>query len=248
VVTNQAIDLINSLLTDKEHRLSCRRYRDNDMSTRSQESGVRRPMTRFPTAAPYFIVADDAEDIKAHSFFRGVVWEEMHLSRPPWIPTIKRDQSLAKWFEDESEIMGSSEADWTSMDALPHIAEDATTIGVAITAESAIQASNGAQPPSNRTANSHANLGISLTSNTLPTNGTSNKKKAAKEKKRARCKILRDPDAGPTALAERKAKAFLGYTYRRPAKFVLSSTEERVGRAMARPSVYGIVSAPAVMD
>jgi protein-serine/threonine kinase len=199
--------------------------------------------------APYFVVADDAEDIKAHPFFRGVIWDEMHLSRPPWIPTIKRDQSLARWFEDESEIMGTSEDRGSSVEVPPTV-EDPTTIGLAITADSAIPASNGAPLPTIEEASATTNAATNRhlvyvneageTHASTPEKDALGKKKKPKVSKRPRDKVLRDPVTGPTAMAERKAKAFLGYTYRRVEGFALSSAEERVGRTIARPSVYQI--------
>jgi protein-serine/threonine kinase len=223
---------------------------------RSRALGGRRPSLRFPTVAPYFVVADDAEDIKAHAFFRGVVWDEMHLSRPPWVPTIKRDQSLARWFEDESDIIGTSEDHGSSLDIQP-VAEDPTTIGVAITTDHAIPASNGVSLPTIEEAsvatdertNGHLVITEAVESH-LPTpdSNANGKKKKSKAKKRPRDKILRDPVTGPTAMAERKAKAFLGYTYRRPEVFALSSSVERAGRAMTRPSVYDIVGVNGALE
>jgi hypothetical protein len=49
---------------------------------------------------------------------------------------------------------------------------------------------------------------------------------------------------GPIALAERKAKAFLGYTYRRPEVFALGGMEEGAGRKLNRQSVFGVITAP----
>jgi protein-serine/threonine kinase len=245
-VSHLAIDLIASLLTEKEHRISCRRYRDNDQYIRGRYSGVRRPTTRFPSISPYFVVADDAEDIKAHTFFRGIAWDEMEFSRPPWIPTIKRDQSLAKWFEDEAEIMGTSEERGSSVDVVSEM-EDPMSNGVAIKSDIMISGSNGVLlPPIHEVkgaTNGHNTadiVGEGIATPLSPTI-TTIRKKQTKVQKRPRCKILRDPTTGPIALAERKAKAFLGYTYRRPEIFALGHAEERVGRTVARPSVYGII-------
>jgi protein-serine/threonine kinase len=89
-VSIEAIDLMRRLLTNKEDRLSCRRYRDNDIRGRR---------------TPFFVFPNDADDIKAHPFFEDIPWENLHLTTPPWLPAIKRDQDPAKWFDDEDQIL-----------------------------------------------------------------------------------------------------------------------------------------------
>lgn len=58
-----------------------------------------------------------------------------------------------------------------------------------------------------------------------------NRKQKQKEKKRARDKILRDADVGPTALDVRTRGAFVGYTWRRP-KSVRDILEIERGRSL----------------
>lgn len=100
-VSDNAINLIARLLTHKEDRLSCRRYRDNDI--RGRRNG------RNGHRYPYFVHSLDAEDIKNDVWFHNVPWDSIHKSIPPWLPTVKRDQDLAKWFESEDQILGTSD-------------------------------------------------------------------------------------------------------------------------------------------
>ena len=37
----------------------------------------------------YYVYANDAADIKAHPFFRGTRWSELHLAQPPLVPRVK---------------------------------------------------------------------------------------------------------------------------------------------------------------
>ncbi|KAF2436111.1 kinase-like protein [Tothia fuscella] len=236
-VSHSAIDLISSLLTEKETRLSCRRYKDNDLWHARRGRPIASRAARTSTSGtPYFVFDNDAEDIKNHSFFKGVEWSEMHLSRPPWMPVIGRDQSIARWFEDESEIVDSSGEGGTSDNPIP------TPPTIAVTPAT----DNMIPTPSPATAQ----IGTCKQPEATATSSSISQdqdepKQHVKEKKRPRDKILRDPDMAPTALAERKAKAFLGYTYRRPEGFDLSGMEERVGRKLVRASVYGLVGGAA---
>lgn len=100
-VSDNAINLIARLLTHKEDRLSCRRYRDNDL--RGRRNG------RTNNRNPYFVHPFDAEDIKNDPWFHSVPWDNIHRSIPPWLPTVKRNQDLAKWFESEDQILGTSD-------------------------------------------------------------------------------------------------------------------------------------------
>jgi len=79
---------------------------------------------------------------------------------------------------------------------------------------------------------------LSPTTN-FPATTQGKKDRRRKEKKRPRDKILRDPFMAATALEVRKSKAFLGYTYRRPEVLGLG-LDERTGRTMSRPSVFGL--------
>jgi len=64
------------------------------------------------------VCVNDAEDIKSHPFFLGIDWDTLHLSRPPWIPRIREGQDIAKYFEDEDQILSQTEQPSSSSDEM----------------------------------------------------------------------------------------------------------------------------------
>ena len=262
-VTKEAIHLIQSLVTDREMRLSCRTYRDNDIQHRGRSG---RPL-RYPTHSAYFVCANDAEDIKAHEFFHGINWETMHLSQPPWMPQVEEGQDIAKYFDDEDIILSTSQ----ELSSLPNEAESLITQKQS--ASSTPATSSSAIPT--RTNNQKVVVVQQSGSETrallsrynqhpstqklpdFPTNGkpplpsSSPKqvdtasdllvKKKRKEKERPHDKILRDPAAAHTAMEVRKRAAFLGYTYRRCELPDLSNQDGKEEEALRRKIVRGSI-------
>jgi protein-serine/threonine kinase len=155
------MDLIESLIAPREKRLCSRMYHENDCRGRrpSRCGGG-------PLGSGVFVYPNDAEDIKSHPWFRDLDWTRLHTSRPPFVPRVRENQPITKYFEDEPVILGiSADNMW-----------DASTSDAEEMAEPAMQ---------------------------------------KKQKKRPRDKVLRDTVSCKTALAIRKASAFIGYTYRR---------------------------------
>jgi protein-serine/threonine kinase len=101
------MDLILKLLDEKEVRMLARRYRNNDFAI-ARKALVARYLRNINYAG-YFIFRDDAEDIKAHPFFRGIEWSTLHLTRPPFVPRVSGDQSITKYFNDEADILSESD-------------------------------------------------------------------------------------------------------------------------------------------
>lgn len=58
-----------------------------------------------------FVYAHDAEDIKAHDFFRlhNIDFATIHRTRPPHVPRFPDEKSLTKYFEDEKDILGDDD-------------------------------------------------------------------------------------------------------------------------------------------
>lgn len=196
------------LLREKEFRLSSRRYAPTDFlfpkNPREDDFGVYRD---YMAAAAHarFVYPDDAEDIKAHSFFRNVLWDKLHLMRPPFVPKVKSWEDTRYFEEDEpiSDVRGSSSysnsrsRSSTSSNGVPQAApnDQATTH----------------QRPSLWNANE-----IHISAEQPPaTEQPMTKDKENKPHKRPRDKILRDEVVGKQALEIRKKGAFLGYTWRR---------------------------------
>ncbi|EFQ99107.1 AGC/NDR protein kinase [Nannizzia gypsea CBS 118893] len=190
LVSNDAINLIAGILREKDGRLSSYKYSLNDCIHSKQVSG-----TIFDKAADslnknyqgYYVYSDDATDIKEHPFFRGVEWETMQYSRPPFIPKV-RSWEDTKYFN----IPVADRNDDTTEEILPEDVQVDNDNG-------APNAKQNQQCPN--AAENAANV---------------KKATKKKGKRKARDKILRDENTGKIALSIRKQEAFLGYDYHRP--------------------------------
>lgn len=60
------------------------------------------------TGKPYFVFANDADDIKVHPFFHGLDFNEVHNMKPPFVPKIRAGQTVTKYFEDEQRTISTS--------------------------------------------------------------------------------------------------------------------------------------------
>lgn len=105
------VELLQNILTDKELRLSSRQYRhtENRLGRRMSKDS----MTPSPLARHVF--ANDAEEIKSHRFFHGIQWTQMHLMTPPFVPRVKENQSITKYFEEEKDIITSDSSSYVSL-------------------------------------------------------------------------------------------------------------------------------------
>lgn len=110
-VSSRCQHLIASLLQSKESRLCSRRYQFKDTQHRSQQSsrgsGSRGSHTNF---AGRFVFPYDAEDIKAHRWFKGVPWERLHELDPPFVPMI-RSPDDTQYFDEDEPITDLSDTD-----------------------------------------------------------------------------------------------------------------------------------------
>ncbi|KAL5117417.1 hypothetical protein ACEQ8H_004733 [Pleosporales sp. CAS-2024a] len=216
-VSRNAIDLMMRLLEERPDRLSARRYRENDWILRDKAAGARR--TRNSNTTGHIVYPNDAEDIKAHPFFRNMQWSTLHMSRPPFVPRVHGGQPITKYFDDENEIMSASD----HLDSSSYEVVDEIVMPDLGDTQPVPAAQTGAAAP--QSANEHINNSVQKT------------RRRRKEKKRPRDKMLRDPHVGRTVLELRKHGAFVGYTYRRPT-FSLPELEDKVAAAaIARASM-----------
>lgn len=211
------------LLEDRQDRLSCKRYRENDWVLRDKAIGARR--YRNLRATGHIVYPNDAEDIKAHPFFRHIQWSTLHLTRPPFVPRVHGGQPITKYFDDEAEIMSASDhLDSSSYEVAQVdgavVGEGAEALGEEHStpvADPTVQQKNTCPPVLEQICQNLQKI-----------------KRRKKEKKRPRDKVLRDPEVGRIVLEIRKKGAFIGYTYRRP-RFSLPELE--AGVASAGPSI-----------
>lgn len=219
-VSRNAIELIMRLLEERQERLSSKRYRENDWVLRDKALGTRRYRNLHTTG--HIVFPNDAEDIKAHPFFRNIQWSTLHLTRPPFVPRVHGGQPITKYFDDEAEIMSASDHldsssyevaqmdGATMIDGIEPPGEESTP-----TVDPALQQKNGFPPAYEQICQSFQKM-----------------RRRKKEKKRPRDKLLRDPEVGRIVLEIRKKGAFIGYTYRRP-RFSLPELDS--GLPSARP-------------
>jgi protein-serine/threonine kinase len=211
-VSRNAIDLIMRLLEERQDRLSAKRYRENDWVLRDKAMGAHR--VRNINTTGHIVYPNDAEDIKSHPFFRSIQWSTMHMTRPPFVPRVHGGQPITKYFDDEKDIMSTSDhlnsSSYEVVDNSVHPGGNDATPTTAIPAV-------GSPPAYQQICNSVHKI-----------------RRRRKEKKRPRDKLLRDPHVGRAVLELRKKGAFIGYTYRRPL-FSLPELEDQM--AATRPSL-----------
>ncbi|PYH37444.1 kinase-like protein [Aspergillus neoniger CBS 115656] len=111
LVSAEAIDLINNLLQEKEHRLSSNKYRVNDSVT--FRLAAKHPLysmdPRNKNYRGFYVYPNDATDIKSHPFFCCINWNEIHQSMPPFIPKVKGWEDT-RYFDDAGYEHGHDEA------------------------------------------------------------------------------------------------------------------------------------------
>ena len=101
----EALDLMMSILVEKEKRLCSRQYELNDFGRKIHNGRVVRCVAdkTHHNYQGFFVYPGDAEDIKRHAFFREIDWDTMHLRRPPYLPRVK-DWEDTKYFQEEEPI------------------------------------------------------------------------------------------------------------------------------------------------
>ncbi|KAI5209867.1 kinase-like protein [Aureobasidium subglaciale] len=88
--SRSAVSLMKGLLREKQHRLSSAAY----SSRPCHSSSFQDISSELP-----FVVSNDAEEIKAHPFFKSIQWDSLHRSKPPFVPEAVED--IAQYFDNE---------------------------------------------------------------------------------------------------------------------------------------------------
>ena len=206
-VSFEAMELINSLLQEKEHRICSKKYKFNDHQHSKRMPGhlvSSRADKHSRDYQGYYVYPDDATDIKAHPFFHGLSWDRLHLSRPPFVPDVKSREDT-KYFDEEEPISDVDDASSASGGQDVRRSEETAAADQATQVDGAFGQQEEAGP-----------------------RGKGKKGGKGKEKKRPRDRVLRDKVVGRQVLELRKKGAFIGYTYRRPK---VSVSEEERGRS-----------------
>ena len=216
-VSYEAKDLINRILQEKEHRLCSKKYAVNDHQQQTRGLAGKTVSSNLGTQdyQGHFVFPDDASDIKAHPFFAGILWDRLHLTKPPEVPVVKSRYDT-RYFDEEDPI--SEVDDGTSNDSLQEEelqAQEAyeAEIAAAFERDTAMKAHNGDNTRVLQIGDNLIEPREPDTPGTVLVNKTLGK---TREKKRPRDRILRDKNVSRHAMELRKKGAFLGYTYRRP--------------------------------
>ena len=209
LVSAEAVDLITQLLQDREFRICSRQYRivDEWLARQARLDPLSKKEQIEKATRPYYVYENDAVDIKSHPFFAGIDWENIHKTRPPFVPKVKGWGDI-RYFDDCGEYDAMARDPITTEEPdIPRYAD-----GVRIGADQS-RAENAQEPGEHDSGVVAPKLYDEV------------------KKQRARDKILRDKKLGKAALAIRKDGSFLGYSYLRP-KSVASAFEFERGRSV----------------
>jgi protein-serine/threonine kinase len=117
------------MVADKSQRLCSKRYQlkdaavaelerldSRDSSTLMTDNSSTATRDGFGLAAGrsmarQYVFPYDAEDIKAHKFFKGMPWDRLHMMPPPFIPKVRAEDDT-QYFDDDfkSDPIDSSES------------------------------------------------------------------------------------------------------------------------------------------
>ncbi|GAB7347590.1 hypothetical protein MBLNU459_g4470t2 [Dothideomycetes sp. NU459] len=264
-VSPTAVELIRALLQDKELRLSSRVYRLHDLRP-SRRASANTPMQTFSGKHVY---TNSAEEIKAHAFFAGIPWNDMHRISPPFVPRVRENQSITKYFEDEHDILSEDSSSYACMKAKINSKASENEIEAILgpnlhkwktEQRQREKVELGMQDfPDDQFDYIKQNFGAGYEQwKALRTAEVRNMqlqqgldpdafvaaavKKPTKEKKRPRDKLLRDPEVGKKVMELRKKGAFLGYTYRRPKPIFFMNEDLRSARPLyTRPTIMPVI-------
>lgn len=106
------MDLIVNLICEKESRLSSRRYRYRDMHPEPLVFGKGRHRRAYQDWTGRSVYPQDAEDLKAHKWFRDIPWDRLSQISPPFVPQLSgcedthyfdEEESISDWSESQPE-------------------------------------------------------------------------------------------------------------------------------------------------
>ncbi|KAI1420616.1 kinase-like domain-containing protein [Xylaria sp. FL1777] len=221
VVSRRCMDLIANLVCARENRLSSKRYRSRDggLEQHPLMSSASRGRARQRDGRGRSVYPHDAEDIKAHKWFRDIPWDQLHLITPPFVPRIASVDDT-HYFDEEEPI-----SDWSDSSSDEDDDDTGSQKMAAMQAQLAafprhvrgMLAQFVASPyDSTRLKRMDREINALFQESVL-----ADQMKAfirafgRRERKRPRDRLLRDRKTKATVLKVRKQTAFLGYTFRR---------------------------------
>lgn len=255
--TDTVIDLLQGILTDKEVRLSSRQYRHTERGLGRRLSIAAQnvsPLARH-------VYPNGAEEIKTHQYFRSIPWSQMHLMQPPFVPRVRENQSITKYFEDEKDIVTDDSSSFVSIQErlglegdvdeehakamlgahfdrwkAEHQARERRELGIEDCSDGELQRIKDHFGAEYEAWKAERVAQVDEKRGADPAAAS----KPKKEKKRARDKLLRDPAVGRKVMEIRKRGAFFGYTYRRPKPVVLGQGGRKEKGGFSRPTILPV--------
>lgn len=206
-MSDKCKDLIYRLIQDKEIRLCSKRYQMKDRglvdSRRSADSFGR------------FVFPDDAEEIKAHRWFKDFPWDRVHTISPPFIPHITSIEDT-HYFDESEPIEDSSASSPSTVDVTPDdvraILHDFRTYVQNIAIDLISAPYDSARL---RSADHRIDSVFKLTVNERKVLKHFIRTYGRKERKRPRDILLRDENTKDVVMDVRRETAFMGYAWRR---------------------------------
>lgn len=220
-VSNSAIHFMQSILVERERRLSSPMYRFHDFK-QNRLRHISSTLLRGHSVARHVYV-NDAEEIKQHPWLANTPWNQLQHLRPPFVPNIGERQSVTKYFDDENNLdQDSSDSTLCSMnmshenqiDASGDLSRSNLDAKVQNVEDVALHIPCDVLDQDDEAYCQKDFKDISLHVHGQSTSGAKFKVKRRNDK-RPRDKLLRDPLYKKKVMDIRKRSAFLGYTYRK---------------------------------
>jgi serine/threonine protein kinase len=124
-LSSEVLDLMRLLLREKEERLSSPKYYLNDYTySQVQDTNTYHIHGRADKSNKNYqgkhVYSDDADDIKAHPWFKNTDWAQIHKKKPPFVPKVKGWEDT-KYFDDDESVsdMESSSSEEDDAEATP---------------------------------------------------------------------------------------------------------------------------------
>jgi protein-serine/threonine kinase len=213
------------MIQEKGDRLCSRRYKTRDLASSSHDHVGR------------YVYPDDAEDIKAHRWFKDILWDRIHLMTPPFVPAIKSLDDT-HYFDEEEPISDFSTSHDEENYLSPPTEEELNAALRCFNREIQILARDYVGSAYDSTKLRHIEREIDsfvMSEEQKEYLRGFVKAYGRKEKKRPRDRLLRDGEYRAGVLECRKRGAFLGYSWRKIRK--ASLRELRGDRATGLASV-----------
>ncbi|RSM13408.1 hypothetical protein CEP52_001995 [Fusarium oligoseptatum] len=186
--------------------------------TKQKHCGIQESLLVSTPACEYvgrYVFANDAEDIKAHRWFRNIPWDRLQSMPPPFTPHLQGDDD-AHYF-DESEPF----EDWSeSMPSGVFLnSEDVRTLLCGFETHVQEKAMELVKTPFDAAKLRGIDRDLDASKELQPNEKLALKQFVRfyghKERRRPRDMLLRDKDTRKTVMKIRRETAFIGYTWRR---------------------------------